>query len=146
MNSTIAIGRLRKVLRRQHKALSTQECYVFWLRRYMAALPTMPVGLPSEAKLERFLTELSSIGKSTAALQPRTGNLTTASISWGPGGPDRWMKVVCSDAGPLPQAVPATLPESRFGIGTIKVPTKVPTKSFPRRAFGAGGGYAPWGG
>jgi hypothetical protein len=55
MNSTIAIGRLREVLRRQHKALSTEECCVFWLRRYMAALPTVLVGPSSEAKLERFL-------------------------------------------------------------------------------------------
>jgi len=38
MNSSFAIKRLREILRRQHKALSTEECYVFWLRRYLAAL------------------------------------------------------------------------------------------------------------
>jgi len=38
MNTAKAIQRLRQVIRRQHKALSTEHCYVFWLRRYMAAL------------------------------------------------------------------------------------------------------------
>jgi hypothetical protein len=74
MNSTVAIGRLREVLRRQHKALSTEECYVFWLRRYMAALPTMPVGISSEAKLERFLTELASRHNVAASTQNQAFN------------------------------------------------------------------------
>jgi hypothetical protein len=39
MNTTQAIQRLRDVIRRQHKALSTEESYVSWLRRYMAAIP-----------------------------------------------------------------------------------------------------------
>ncbi len=50
---------MREVLRRQHKALSTEDSYLFWLRRYMAALRDMPVGLPSEKKLEQFLTDLA---------------------------------------------------------------------------------------
>jgi hypothetical protein len=41
MNPIEAILRLRQVIRRQHKALSTEENYVFWLRRYMAAVPRM---------------------------------------------------------------------------------------------------------
>jgi hypothetical protein len=38
MNTTQAIGRMREVIPRQHKALSTQDSYVFWLRRYIIAL------------------------------------------------------------------------------------------------------------
>lgn len=59
MNTTEAIQRAREVIRRQHKALATEECYLGWLRRYMAALWQMPPHLASEQKLERFLTELA---------------------------------------------------------------------------------------
>ena len=47
MNTSQAICREREVLRRQHKALSTEDCYIFWLRRYMTALREMPEGLSS---------------------------------------------------------------------------------------------------
>jgi hypothetical protein len=50
---------MRQVIRRQHKALATEETYVYWLRRYMAALQRMPESLTSEQKLERFLTHLA---------------------------------------------------------------------------------------
>lgn len=50
---------MREVIRRQHKALSTEDSYVFWLRRYMTALRQMPKGLSSEKKLEQFLTDLA---------------------------------------------------------------------------------------
>jgi Phage integrase, N-terminal SAM-like domain len=59
MNAAQAIQKLRQVIRRQHKALATKETYVLWLRRYMAAVRQMPNSLPSEQKLERFLTELA---------------------------------------------------------------------------------------
>jgi hypothetical protein len=59
MTTTQAIERVRDVIRRQHKALSTEETYVFWLRRYMRALAHMPKGLTSVKKLERFLTDLA---------------------------------------------------------------------------------------
>ena len=59
MNTLQAICREREVLRRQHKALSTEDCYTFWLRRYMTALRDMPKGLSSEKKLETFLTDLA---------------------------------------------------------------------------------------
>jgi hypothetical protein len=35
MTTAQAIERARDVIRRHHKALSTEEPYVFWLRRYM---------------------------------------------------------------------------------------------------------------
>ena len=59
MNTLQAICREREVLRRQHKALSTEDGYTFWLRRYMTALREMPEGLSSEKKLETFLTDLA---------------------------------------------------------------------------------------
>ena len=58
MNPSQAIRRVREVLRRQHKALSTEDSYTFWLSRYMKALGKMPENLPSEKKLEQFLTDL----------------------------------------------------------------------------------------
>jgi hypothetical protein len=59
MNTEQAIQRLREVVRRQHKAISTESTYAFWLRRYMLAIPRYPEELTSEQKLERFLTELA---------------------------------------------------------------------------------------
>ena len=59
MNAEQAIGRMRDVVRRQHKAWATESTYVLWLRRYMLAIPRYPEGLSSEQKLERFLTELA---------------------------------------------------------------------------------------
>src|SRR3974390_913014 len=59
MNLDLAIEELRCVLRRQHKALSTESTYIFWLRRFVTALDGMPDSLSSEEKLERFLTGLA---------------------------------------------------------------------------------------
>ena|SRR5690349_8786640 len=73
---TLAIQRLRDVIRRQHKALSTEETYVFWLRRYMTALQRMPEGLPSEKKLEQFLTELARKYDVSASSQNQAFNAT----------------------------------------------------------------------
>ena len=47
------------MLRRKHFALKTEQCYCAWLKRYCAYVQTLPVGLPSEPKLERFLTALA---------------------------------------------------------------------------------------
>ena len=69
MNTTEAIRKLRDVVRRQHKALATEERYVHWLRRYMAAIRQMLNSLASEKKLERFLTELARRGDVAASTQ-----------------------------------------------------------------------------
>ena len=55
MNLPSAIERLRNVVRRQHKSLSTEDSYVYWLRHYVTALNSMPGSLPSEQKLGNFL-------------------------------------------------------------------------------------------
>jgi len=52
MNLPLAIEQLRNVLRRQHKAIATEASYVYWLRKYVTALESMPVALPSEQKLD----------------------------------------------------------------------------------------------
>ena len=92
MNTSQAIDRMREVLQRQHKALSTEDSYVFWLRRYMAALRDMPVGLPSEKKLEQFLTDLARRDVS-ASTQNQAFNGSSRSphspgrcAAWRPGG------------------------------------------------------------
>ena len=69
MNATQAILRLRQVIRRQHKALATEESYVFWLRRYMASVSQMPGTLSSEKKLEQFLTDLACRHQVSASTQ-----------------------------------------------------------------------------
>jgi hypothetical protein len=58
MNLPIAIERLRNVVRRQQKALSTEASYAYWLRHYVTALKAMPSSLSSEQKLENFLEQL----------------------------------------------------------------------------------------
>ena len=74
MGTTEAIRRLRQVLRRQHKALATEESYVHWLRHYMAAIRQMPNELPSERKLERFLSELAQKRELATSTQQQAFN------------------------------------------------------------------------
>lgn len=54
-----ALDKLTAVIRRQHKALATEQVYRHWLRRYMIAVQSMPRELTSEQRIERFLTELA---------------------------------------------------------------------------------------
>ena len=56
MHATQAVQRLRKVIRRQHRALATEESYVHWLGRYIHALREMRVTWTSEEELQRILT------------------------------------------------------------------------------------------
>ena len=69
-----AINRARDVIRRQHKALSTEDTYIFWLRRYIKALPAMPKDLSSEKKIERFLTDLARYDGLSASSQNQAFN------------------------------------------------------------------------
>ena len=74
MNTNQAITRLRDVLCRQHKALATEDSYVFWLRRYILALRHMPSTLPSKTKLEQFLTDLATKRDLSASSQNQAFN------------------------------------------------------------------------
>jgi len=74
MKTEEAINKARQVIRRQHKALSTEDTYIFWLRRYMVALRGMPEGLSSERKLERFLTDLARYRDVSASTQNQAFN------------------------------------------------------------------------
>jgi len=59
MNATHAVQKLADVVRRKHFSLSTEHSYCGWLKRYCAFIKTLPAALPSEQKLERFLTALA---------------------------------------------------------------------------------------
>jgi integron integrase len=59
MNPQEAVEKTRAVIRRQHKSISTEQTYLGWLNRYIRALRHIPTSLPSEQKLERFLTDLA---------------------------------------------------------------------------------------
>src|SRR5262245_9398596 len=74
MNTAQAIERLRRVIRRQHKSLATEDTYIFWLRRYMAALHKMPNTLSSEKKLEQFLSDLARHRDLSASSQNQAFN------------------------------------------------------------------------
>jgi hypothetical protein len=72
MKSEQALERLRIVIPRQHKALATEESYVFWVRRYIHSLRTVSPGLTSEKKFELFLTSLA-LRHNVAANTPKPG-------------------------------------------------------------------------
>lgn len=74
MKSEEAIARAREVMRRQHKTLSTERTYLHWLKHFMAAVRQMPNELTSEAKLERFLTDLALRNNVSAATQNQAFN------------------------------------------------------------------------
>ena len=59
MKTEQALQRMSEVIRRKHLALSTEQSYCAWLKRYCAHVKTLPAALPSEQKLERFLTALA---------------------------------------------------------------------------------------
>jgi len=59
MNSFQAEELLRRVIRRKHFALSTEEIYTSWLLRFMRYVVKLPRGLSSEKKLEAFLSSLA---------------------------------------------------------------------------------------
>ena len=74
MNEAQAIDRMRQVIRRQHKALATEDAYVHWLRRFMKAVRQMPPQLSSEKKLEKFLTDLAVEHDVSASTQNQAFN------------------------------------------------------------------------
>src|SRR5579872_4306941 len=83
MNATQAVDRLRQAIRRQHKAFSTEDSYVFWLRRYLKALAAMDPALSSDKKVESFLTQLARAGLSASSqTKPLTRSFTFIRKFW----------------------------------------------------------------
>jgi site-specific recombinase XerD len=59
MTTAQALQKLGDVIRRKHFALATERSYGAWLKRYCDFIQRLPTALPSEQKLERFLTALA---------------------------------------------------------------------------------------
>jgi integron integrase len=59
MTTQQAVERLTDVIRRKHLALTTEQSYRAWLRRYCAFIRKLPNEMRSEHKIERFLTALA---------------------------------------------------------------------------------------
>lgn len=74
MTSSQAVHRLQQVLRRQHKSLSTESIYSHWLRRYIAFISRLHGNIPSETKLEQFLTHLACNQNVSASTQNQALN------------------------------------------------------------------------
>lgn len=74
MNRQEALDRTREVLRRQHKAIATEQAYIHWLGRYIHFLASVPNSLPSEQKVERFLTDLALRQNVSASTQNQAFN------------------------------------------------------------------------
>jgi hypothetical protein len=55
-NTDEAVRRLAEVVRRRHLPLATERTWCAWLTRYCDLLKGLPLHLPSQHKLERFLT------------------------------------------------------------------------------------------
>lgn len=66
MNETESIQRLREIIRRKHLALSTEDAYCGWVRRFIGFLRTDRYGKTSEERFERFLTHLAREGVSSS--------------------------------------------------------------------------------
>ncbi len=69
MNSLIANQRLIEVCRRQHKSISTERVYSLWLRDYCRFMASLDPTLPSENKVEKFLTMLAQKRDVSASTQ-----------------------------------------------------------------------------
>lgn len=69
MNTSIAIQSLIDVARRQHKSLATERTYAGWLKQYCGYMPRINPLLPSEKKVESFLTHLAKDRDVSASTQ-----------------------------------------------------------------------------
>jgi len=53
------VRRIAEVVHRKHLTLATERTCCAWLRRYCDFLKGLPLRMPGEPKLERFLTALA---------------------------------------------------------------------------------------
>ena len=62
MKTEQTLEKMMEVIRRKYLALSTEQYYCAWLRRYCDCLLKIPDHPTSEQELERFLTALVQEG------------------------------------------------------------------------------------
>ena len=137
MTTSQAIDRLREVLRRQHKALATEDCYTFWVRRYIFALRTMPQDLPSERKLETFLTQLALRDNVAASTQNQAFNSIVFFYKEVLGKPLADVNALRAKR-PAHQRHAPSLPETRMLLETIRNENGYPTNLIARLLYGCG--------
>ena len=137
MKTTQAITRLRQTIRRQHKALATEECYVFWIGRYIKALHKIPSDLPSEKKLELFLTGLALRDNVAATTQTQA---FTAVVYF-------YKEVLCKPLGnvdalrakrPVRERHAPSVSDTRRLLQTIRNVGGYPTNLIARMLYGCG--------
>src|SRR5437016_8928956 len=80
MKTEEALQRTREIIRRKHLALSTEAVYCAWLKRYCQFVKKCPPHMPSQQKLERFLTALAKENV-TASTQNQAFNALLMQLS-----------------------------------------------------------------
>jgi integron integrase len=137
MNLSIAIERLRDVLRRQHKALATESSYVYWLRHYVTALNTMAATLSSEQKLERFLTDLARHRDLSASSQNQALNAVLFFYKEVLRQPLQGVDALRAKRPARLRHAP-TVPETQALLQTIRDQAGYPTNLIARMIYGCG--------
>jgi integron integrase len=74
MTAAQAIEHFRRVIRRKHLSVSTEETYVYWLRQYSLAVQRMPESLSSRDKFGSFLSDLACVRNVCASTQNQAFN------------------------------------------------------------------------
>jgi len=137
MNLPIAMDKLRNVLRRQHKALTTESTYVYWLRHYVTALNDMPDSLSSEQKLERFLTGLARHRDLSASSQNQALNAVLFFYKEVLGQPLQGIDALRAKR-PVRLRHALTVTETQALLQTIRDRAGYPTKLIARLLYGCG--------
>ena len=137
MNLPFAIERLRSVLRRQHKALSTESNYIHWLRHYVSALHGLPDSLSSEQKLERFLTDLARHRDLSASSQNQALNAILFFYKEVLGQPLQGIDALRAKR-PVHLRHAPTVEETRALLQTVRDAAGYPTNLIARLLYGCG--------
>lgn len=137
MTAQEAIEKAREVIRRQHKALATEECYLNWLHRYIKAVHLMPSALPGEQKLERFLTELALKRDVSASTQNQAFNAITFFYKDVLGQPLKDVDALRASRPAQLRHAP-TVPETRALLAAVQDVGGYPTNLISRLLYGCG--------
>lgn len=137
MTTTEAKEKMRAVIRRQHLTIATEQTYLGWLARYMAAIKQMPRELPSEQKLERFLTDLAIKQNVSASTQNQAFNAIIYFYKDVLGMPLKNVDALRAKRGQHLRHAP-TLEETRQLIATVRNVGGYPTNLIVRLIYGCG--------